>query len=187
MERLRVIFKTMKRLCINSALVFGIFFSSAQTTDDDQYQIKAAYLFNFTQFVEWPVNAFPETKAPLIIGILGENPFSTYLEEIISGKQVSGHPLVVQQYKEVEEIKTCHVLFINLADTDKLDQTMASLKARSILTVSDRDNFIQEGGMIRFISKNNKIQIQINPEPAKEANLVISSKLLRVAEVVPTN
>ena len=176
--------KTMKRLYINSLLIFGIFFSSAQTTGDHEYQIKAAFLFNFTQFVEWPVDALPETKAPLVIGILGENPFSTYLEEIISGEQVNGHPLVVQQYKNVEEIKTCHILFINLAETDKPEQAITILKARSILTVSDRNNFIKEGGMIRFIRKNNKIQIQINPEPAKEANLIISSKLLRVAEVV---
>ena len=174
----------MKRLYINSLLIFGIFFSSAQTIDDHEYQIKAAFLFNFTQFVEWPVDALPETKAPLVIGILGENPFSTYLEEIIAGEQVNGHPLVVQQYKNVEEIKTCHILFINLAETDQPEQAITSLKARSILTVSDRINFIKQGGMIRFIRKNNKIQIQINPEPVKEANLIISSKLLRVAEIV---
>ena len=177
----------MKRLYINSLLVFGIFFSYAQTTDDHEYQIKAAFLFNFTQFVEWPVNAFPETKAPLVIGIMGENPFSTYLEKIISGEQVNGHPLVVQQYKNVEEIKTCHILFINLADTNELEQAIISLKTRSILTVSDRDDFIRQGGMIRFVTKDNKIQIQINPEPAREANLIISSKLLGIAEVVSLN
>jgi hypothetical protein len=173
----------MKRLYINTLLVFGIFFSSAQTTDDREYKIKAAFLFNFTQFVEWPVNALPETKAPLVIGILGESPISTYLEEIISREQVNGHPLVVQQYKNVEEIKTCHILFISLADTNKLEQAITSLKGRSILTVSDRNNFIKQGGMIGFIRKDNKIEIQINPETAKEANLIISSKLLRVAEV----
>ena len=151
--------ETMKRLYINSLLVFAILFSYAQTTD----QVKAAFLFNFTQFVEWPVNAFPETKAPLVIGIMGENPFSTYLEKIISGEQANGHPLVVQQYKNVEDIKTCHILFINLADTNELEQAIISLKTRSILTVSDRDDFIRQGGMIRFVTKDNKIQIQINP------------------------
>lgn len=165
-------------------LVFGMFFTVAQTTDNREYQVKAAFLFNFSQFVEWPATALPETKTPLVIGVLGENPFGAYLQEIVSGEEVNGHPLVVQQYKNAEEIKTCHILFINLAEKDKPEQVIASFKGRSILTVGDGNNFIKQGGIIRFITRNNKIQFQINPESAKDAGLMISSKLLKLAEIV---
>jgi hypothetical protein len=175
----------MIRQYINTLLlVFGLFFTTAQTTANREYQVKAAFLFNFTQFVEWPANALPETKTPLVIGVLGQNPFGTYLQEIISGEQVNGHPLVIQQYKNAEEIKTCHILFINLTEKDKPEQVIASLKGRSILTVGDGANFIKQGGMIRFITRDNKIQFQINPESAKGADLMVSAKLLKLAEIV---
>ena len=180
------ILKTIRQSFIVPLLACSTFFL-AHTSVTPEYQVKAAFLFNFTQFVEWPVNALPETKTHLVIGILGGNPFGTYLEEIVSGEQANGHPLVVQEYKIAEEIKTCHILFINLTEKNKLEQAITSLKGRSILTVSDGNNFIKQGGMVRFITKNNKIQIQINPEAAKEADLIISSKLLRLAEIVSQN
>lgn len=162
--------------------MFGII-TSAQTAGDREYQIKAAFLFNFTQFVEWPPVAFPETGTAMVIGILGENPFGKYLDEMISGEAANGHPLEIQQYKNVNEIKTCHILFINLPQA-KMKEALTALKGQSILTVSDDNNFIQMGGMIRFVTRKNKIQIQIEPERAKNAGLMISSKLLNVAEIV---
>lgn len=176
--------KAIRRSFIVPLIACSAFLVASQRADNREYQIKAAFLFNFTQFVEWPANALPETKTPLVIGILGENPFGSYLQEIITGEQVNGHPLIVQQYKDAEEIKACHVIFINLTEKNKLEQVIASLKGRSILTVSDDNDFIKQGGMIRFIKKDNKIQFQINPESAKEADLIVSSKLLRLAEIV---
>ena len=176
--------KAIRQSFIVPLIACSAFLLASQPAENREYQVKAAFLYNFTQFVEWPANALPEAKTPLVIGVLGENPFGNYLQEIISGEQVNGHPLVVQQYKDAEEIKTCHILFINLAEKDKLEQAIASLKGRSILTVSDESNFIKHGGMIRFIKRDNKIQFQINPESAKEADLIVSSKLLRLAEIV---
>jgi hypothetical protein len=91
--------------------------------------------------------------------------------------------MIVQHYNNIEEIKTCHILYINLPETNKLEQVIENLKGRNILTVSDAPDFLKHGGMIRFFTKNNKIQLEINLEPSKEANLVISSKLLRLAEI----
>jgi hypothetical protein len=174
----------MKRLYIKTLLlVFGILLSASQPTDSREYQIKAAFLFNFTQFVEWPVDAFPEEGTPLVIGILGEDPFDNYLKETVSGEKINGHPLVIQHYKNIDDVKTCHILFINQAEINKPGQGVINLKGKYILTVSDGNDFIKQGGMIRFITKNNKIQIQINPDAAKEVNLIISSKLLRIAEI----
>jgi hypothetical protein len=148
-----------------------------------EYQLKAIFLFNFTQFIEWPANAFADANTPLVIGVLGENPFGTYLEETVSGEKINGHRLVVHHYKNVQEIKNCHILFVNLRSGDRPEQALSSLRNRNILTVSDAANFIRQGGMIRFFNENNRIRIQINQEAAKDADLTISSKLLRLAEI----
>jgi hypothetical protein len=155
---------------------------AAQSPASPEYEVKAVFLFNFTQFIQWPPGSFPTDQAPLIIGILGEDPFGSYLQETVLGEKVNGHTIIVQHYNNIEEIKTCHILFINLPET-RLDQAAESLKGRNTLTVSDAPGFLKHGGMIRFFTRNNKIQLQINLEPSKEANLVISSKLLRLAEI----
>jgi len=157
----------------------------AQTSAFPEYQVKAVFLFNFAQFVHWPSQAFPEAQTPLIIGILGEDPFGTYLDETVRGEKASNRPLAVQRYRRTGEIKTCHVLFISRSETARLEQLLASLKGRNILTVSDVDDFARRGGMVGFITEKSKIRMRINLEAAKAANLTISSKLLRVAEIEP--
>lgn len=152
----------------------------------NEYQLKAVFLFNFAQFVEWPDGTFPTAKSPLIIGVLGDDPFGTYLDETVKGETVNGHPLAVQRYKRVEDITTCHVLFVSRAKRDDLEQVLDSLKGRSILTVGDAERFAGRGGMIRFVTDRNKIRLHINLEAAQAVNLKISSKLLRPAEIVTT-
>jgi hypothetical protein len=139
-------------------------------------------LFNFAQFVDWPPKAFPEAQTPLVIGILGEDLFGSYLDETVRGEKVNDRPLVVQRYHRIGEIKTCHVLFISRSESARLEEILASLKGRSILTVGDTDDFALRGGMIRFVTEKNKIRMRINLEAVKAANLTISSKLLRLAE-----
>lgn len=156
----------------------------AQPATAKEYQIKAVFLFNFTQFVEWPAKAFPEAGSPLVIGVLGEDPFGACLNEIVSGEKVNNRPLGVQRYRRVEEIGTCHVLFIAASEADRLEQILASLKGRNILTVGDVESFANRGGMIRFVTEKNKTRLKINLEAAKAANLTISSKLLKPAEIV---
>ena len=147
-----------------------------------EYQIKAVLLFNFTQFVEWPA-ATPAAQEPLVIGVLGQNPFGAYLKDIVAGEKVNGHELIVQYYGSVEEIKSCHILFINMSETNKMEQISEKLKSQHVLTVSDGASFMRQGGMVRFITKNNKTQLQINLNATKAAQLIISSKLLRLAEI----
>src|SRR5712664_1838664 len=110
--------------------------SPAPTPASPEYQLKAVFLFNFAQFVEWPPTAFPEAKAPLVIGVLGDDPFGPYLDETVRGEKVNNRPLVVQRFRQVEEIKTCHVLFISRSERERLGQILAGLKGRNILAVS---------------------------------------------------
>ncbi len=156
----------------------------AQTAIPAEYQIKAVFLFNFAQFVEWPPQAFPEAQAPLVIGVLGEDPFGAYLDETVRGEKLNDHLVVVQRYRRAEEIGACHVLFISRSEADRLEPILARLKGRSVLTVGDFDGFARRGGMIRFVRENNKIRLRIGLETAKAANMTISSKLLRPAQIV---
>jgi hypothetical protein len=168
-----------------SVLILGVLLLTAQTPGTREYQLKAVFIFNFTQFVEWPSASFSNAQSPLVIGILGKDPFGNYLEEALSNEKVNGHSLVAHRYNSIEEIeKECNLLYINLPESAKTEKALSSLKGHSILTVSDDPNFLKQGGMIRFYTKENKIQLQINPEAAKSANLTISSKLLRLAEIV---
>ena len=158
--------------------------SFAQTAADREYQIKAAFVFNFAQFVDWPAAAFTDRKAPLVIGILGEDPFKTYLSDIVRGETAKSHPIVIERYRRVEEIRTCHVLCISQSEYGRLEEILASLQGRNILTVGDAEGFARRGGMIRFVTDNNKVRFRINLDAARAASLTISSKLLRPAEIV---
>jgi len=159
----------------------------AQAPPSREYQLKAAFLFNFTQFVEWPPEILTSNGEPFVIGVLGENPFHSFLEELVSGEKVNGHPVSVRFYKNTADIKDCHILFISRATVQVKEQVIEPLKGRSILTVSDNQDFLYDGGMIRLFTKDNKIKMEVNAEASKAARLAISSKLLRLAEIFHSN
>src|SRR5882762_8203434 len=100
----------------------GGFALLAQTAPSRENQIKAVFLFNFAQFVEWPAQAFPEARTPLVIGVLGDDPFGAFLDETVRGEKVNNRPLVVQRYRRVEDIEICHILFISASETAKMDR-----------------------------------------------------------------
>jgi len=151
-----------------------------------EYQLKAVFLFNFAQFVAWPDSAFASPDAPLVIGILGPDPFGAYLEETVRGEMVNGHPLVIQRFRGPSDVTTCHVLFVGSADRQRLESILTELGTRPILTVGEWDGFARGGGMIGFITDHNRIRLRINRQAAEAASLTLSSRLLRPAEIVPT-
>jgi len=153
-------------------------------TPSAEYQLKAVFLYNFAQFVEWPARAFLEPTAPLIIGVLGEDPFGPYLDELVNGEKIGDRPLIVHRYKRAEEIADCHILFICRSETRDLAKIIERLKGRSLLTVGDADTFTRQGGMVRFAMENGKVRLRINVEAAKEGELTISSKILRPGTIV---
>jgi hypothetical protein len=149
-----------------------------------EYEVKAVFLFNFSQFVDWPAAAFADAHAPLVIGVLGGDPFGATLDEIVRGETVNGRPLAVRRYHSLQQIDTCHILFIDRSQEPQLESIVAALKSRSVLTVGDFDSFAHRGGMIRFFTVGHKIRLRINLSAAQEAKLIISSKLLRPAQIV---
>ena len=146
-----------------------------------EYQIKAACLFNFAKFVEWPPAAFSGARSPIVIGILGKNPFHDDLARTIRNKTVDDHPLVIKEFRWPTEATNCHILFISASEKKRLQKTLGVLKGTSVLTVSETAHFTETGGMINFVQQGTKIRFQINNEAATRAGLKISSKLLSLA------
>lgn len=181
----------LKKLSL--ALFFTLLLASrgalaAETPTFKEYQIKAAFIFNFTQFVEWPTNSFTNTTAPLTIGIVGNDPFGSTLDDIVRGETINGHPLVVRRFRRHDEIKEteCHILFIAQSEMGRVREILENVKSQSILTVGETEGFAKSGGIIRFVTENKKTRLRMNADAAKEAKLQISAKLLRLAEIVTT-
>jgi len=152
-------------------------------TISKEYQVKAVFLFNFAQFVQWPHTAFARADEPFQIGILGSDPFDGFLDDTVKGEKVDGHPLVIQRYASIGDVQKCHILFISRSEDRKMADILASLNGKGILTVGDTESFIKNGGIVRFFIGRDKIHLKINPQAAKRANLKISSKVLRLAEL----
>jgi hypothetical protein len=149
-----------------------------------EYQVKAAFLFNFAQFVDWPSSVFSDADTPLAICVLGDDPFGSYLDEIVRGEQVNSRRLTIQRFRAPAELKGCQVLFISRSESPSMDKALASAKGMEALTVSDVGDFAARGGIIQLSTESGKIRLKINVNAAKASNLVISSKLLRSAEIV---
>ena len=147
-------------------------------------QVEAVFLFNFTQFVDWPPQVFAGPGAPIAIGVLGSDPFGAGLDEVVRGEVVNGHPLVVHRAQRVEELTDCQILFISRSERARLAPVLAALKGRNVLTVSDLDEFANAGGMVCFVLVDNKVRLRVNLEATKAAGLTLSSKLLRFAQIV---
>ncbi|MGP8201707.1 MAG: YfiR family protein [Limisphaerales bacterium] len=155
--------------------------SHAQESPPTEYQIKAAFLFNFAKFVEWPPAAFPAGTSPIVIGILGENPFHDDLARMVRSKTVDGRTLEVKTLHSLADAANCHMLFISTSESARLPEIIKSLKGASVLTVGETDHFTENGGMINFVLKSAKVRFEINKTAATSAGLKISSKLMSLA------
>src|SRR5262245_16972670 len=160
----------------------GVASPQAQPRVSDR-EVKAVFLFNFAQFVEWPHSAFDSPQSPIVIGVLGEDPFSRTLDDIVKGETVRNRQLVVARYRRVEDIATCHILFVSASEPQRYEPILATLRGRPTLTVGETDGFATRGGMVRFVSERNRVGLQVNVGAAKAAGLTISSNLLRPAKI----
>ena len=154
--------------------------ASAQNEGFSEYDVKAAFLYNFGKFVEWPTNVFASTNAPLLIGVYGDNPFGNDLAEVVRGKVINGHPVIARQVS-FSELKSCQILFICRSEQKNIKQILAALDGAGVLTVTEEMDLSQSGVMIDFIMDNDRIRFEINNSAAEKVGLKISSKLLILA------
>jgi hypothetical protein len=152
-----------------------------------EYAVKAAFLFHFAQFVEWPAGAFKGPASPLTYCTIGDDPFRGVLEESVQGKIVGSRALQVQHLKEREQIAGCQILFIGAAEKKHLAEDLAVAAGHAVLTVGETENFVQDGGVIGFVLENDKVRFEINVDTAGKAKLRLSSRLLLLAKTVIGN
>ena len=145
-------------------------------------EVKAAFLYNFTRFVEWPSAAFEKPDSPLIIAVAGNETIAVELQRMVRGESVHGHPLQVRYLRRASDFESAHVLYIDPVTGSRFDDLLGAARGRPILVVGERDGFLQDGGMIQFIT-GRTISLRINLRQAREAGLAISSQLLRIAEL----
>ncbi len=154
-----------------------------QSPPASEYQLKAAFLFNFARFVEWPAERSRSEGAPIIIGILGEDPFGEAFGPLLN-KTISGRPLAVRRFTRMEEIRICQVLFVSSSHRKQLPRILEEAGRTAVLTVGETDSFAERGGMIQFLLEDNKVRFEVNVEAADKAGLKISSKVLTLARRV---
>jgi hypothetical protein len=152
-----------------------------------EYKVKAAFLFHFAQFVDWPKEAFKDENTPLTYCTLGEDPFQGALDASLRGKLIGARPIQMRHFKLAKEIQGCTVLFLGAAEKKQIPAVLASLSGKAVLTVGETEDFAEDGGMIAFLVEENKIRFEINLEAADKAKLKISSKLLALAKTVIGN
>ena len=149
-----------------------------------EYDIKAGYLFNFTRFVEWPPDVFPDAKSPIIVGILGENPFGDLLRDTAAGKTVNGRAVVVKTFKEGQDVRACHILFVSSSEEHYESRLREQLKGSAVLTVGEAIHASEAVSIITFFIQDNKVRLAIDLEAAAAAQLKISSKVIGVSQIV---
>ncbi|MEO7415049.1 MAG: YfiR family protein [Opitutaceae bacterium] len=164
---------------------FAVLPSRALAQASREYDVKAALLFNFTRFVEWPADAFAQPDTPVVIGVLGNDPFGPVIDEIVRHETWAGRSITVERFRNVEAARNCQILFVGASEAANLPRILRVVRGRPILTVGDFEGFGLRGGMIRLMKDTaGKIQLRINLEELKTSGLIVSAKLLRVAEVV---
>jgi len=145
-----------------------------------EYQVKATYLYNFVRFVEWPAAAFASADTPITIGVLGDDPFGTVLDQTVKGETVRNRKLAIQRSRRAPDLKDCHVVFISRSEKGRLADVLASLDAGSTLTVGETDNFTHRGGAINLYLDGNKVRFEINAGVTERKGLKLSSQLLKL-------
>jgi len=151
-----------------------------------EYQIKAVFLFNFVNFISWPDDAFDSSLSTFNICVLGEDPFGIFLDFTTEGQTAKGgRTLKIKRLKDnIQDVQTCHILFISHSEQHNLKSIFERIKNLPILTVSDIDNFVKKGGMVKFFSRNNKIRLGINPEAIKAEGLTANANLLNLSHII---
>jgi len=188
-------------LCVALSLVCAPAALHAEPGSIQEYQIKAAFLYNFIKFVDWPKEAMPDGNEPITIGIIGKDPFGQAFEPV-KDKDVRDKKVVVKRFKsiadlkklgesgkdemdrQIEAVKKCHLLFVCSSEKEYLKDIVNAVKQRPVLTVGDTEEFVQLGGIISFVMEDQKVRFEVNLTAGEHAKLKIRSQLLRLAKRV---
>jgi hypothetical protein len=163
------------------------FAQASDSPDSSEYLIKAGFIFNFAKFVEWPPVAFAQTDTPIVIGILGTDPFGPILDQIVRDKKIGNRGLIVKRLnwnRDSKDLKDCNILFVSASEKAHIDDVLQIVKSLPILTVGETPGFAERGGIIRFTVEDNRVRFEVNVDAAHLAQLTISSRLLTLARII---
>lgn len=169
---------------ICAALVIPARAQSADGSDNSEYLIKAGFTYNFAKLMDWPASAFPQPNSPIVIGVLGTDPFGGTLDQVLKGKQANGRDFEVKHLKWGMDMRDCDILFISSSESAHVDEILHSVHGLPVLTIGEMPGFAARGGIINFILEDNKVRFEVNVDAAKQANINISSRLLSLAKIV---
>ncbi len=147
------------------------------------YEIKAAFIYNFAQFTQWPDSAFASGDSPFILAFIGDSELGPALGHVLEGKSIAGHPIVLKHLDSTSQINGCHLLFIPDSEESHLDDIFNAIGNQPILTVGETTKFMQAGGIIRFFIADGRIRFEIDPDAADKAALRLSSRLMSLATI----
>lgn len=171
---------------LSMVLVFAVLPIRAQNRAHSEYEVKAAFLFNFAKFIDWPESAFPTQQSPFTVCVIGPDPFGHALEENLLGKAIDERSVEIDRLKpdDISAPNHCQMAFVSSAEKQQFAGLIAKFQGTSTLLIGDAEGFAASGGMIELRLEDNRVRFAINPDAAGRANLQLSSKLLALAEIV---
>jgi len=165
----------------------GALAQDRDSSDSSEYLIKAGFIFNFAKFVDWPPTTFAQPDSPIVIGILGTDPFGAIIDQIVQDKKIGGRGFVVKRLKwgaDPKELRECKILFVGASERTHIDELVQIVRGLPILTVGETPGFAERGGVIRLVLEDNRVRFEVNVEAARQAGLTISSRLLTLARII---
>jgi hypothetical protein len=165
--------------------------NAQETSGSSEYLIKAGFIYNFANLVQWPASSFAQPDSPIVIVILGEDHFGSTLDHVLDGKKVNSRPFVIKRAKSIAELqrvlgpqKDCQILYVSSSEMPRLGDAIQMLKGAPVLTIGETAGFAKNGGIINLVLEDNKVRFEVNVRAAKDADLNISSRLLALARIV---
>lgn len=151
-----------------------------------EYLLRAAFLYNFAKYVEWPPSAFERPDYPITIGIVGRDPFGDDLDKALKSKTVKNRTFSILRFPRASDIKRCQVLYVARSEVSRLDEIFERVRPWSVLTVGEDEDFTRSGGTIAIVLENDRLKLVINPDAAEKSGLTIDAKLLKASRIVRT-
>lgn len=156
----------------------------ATGTDRDEYELKAAILFNFVRYTKWPKDAFRNTKSPLIVAVVGKDPFGNRLSMAFKGKKIGGRSVLIRHYPSAKDIGPVHVLILGDLDKKERKRCIEKIKRKPVLTIADTGGAEAMGTIIGFYREGKRIKFEIAPSRVKDARLKMRSQVFNSARIV---
>jgi YfiR/HmsC-like len=165
----------------------GALAQDRDSSNSSEYLIKAGFIFNFAKFVDWPPTTFAQPDSPIVIGILGTDPFGAIIDQIVQDKKIGARGFVVKRMKwgtDLKDLKECKILFVGASERVHIDELVQIVRGLPILTVGETPGFAEHGGVIRLVLEDNRVRFEVNVDAARQAGLTISSRLLTLARII---